>query len=408
MAIQPFAMQAQTANFMLPSEALANGERLKGLQNQNAMMAGEMQDKQNLDQAYRESGGDINAMMKNPNLGFEAGTKLQSLSSENVKAQAAAQAAKIDQNLKMLDAGAQIVGGANDQASWSAARQQMGQMFGADAMANLPEQFDPAAQKRLMEQSLSFKDKLELQRMDLQQSRADQQAYYQNARLDQMGQALAMRGQGGDDDKAPKIVTINGQSFEQLPDGTYRQPMVGGAPVPTKQDLKPANMPPAALKMQQEALDSIGTVGTINADLGAIGGMIDQGKLNFGPVSNLKNKALNAAGVSNEQSRNFATFQSTLEKLRNDSLRLNKGVQTDGDAQRAWNELFQNVNDKDVVKQRLQEIQKINERGAALQQMNVDTIRSNYGAEPLDASGRLQQAPALGGGQSDDHSSLWN
>ena len=410
MAIQPFAMQAQTAQFNLPSEALAGGERLKGLQNRNAMMAGEMQDKQNLDQAYRQSGGDINAMLKNPNLGFEAGTKLQSLSSENVKAQAAAQAANIDRQLKMLDAGAQVVGGANDQASWDAARNQMGQMFGEEAMNRLPAQYDPNAQRTLMEQSMSFKDKLDLQRSQLQMQREERMAgqqdrMYQLA-LNRDGRAAAG---GGSDQKAPKIVTINGQSFEQLPDGTYRQPMVGGAPVPTKQQLKPANMPPAALKMQQEALDSIGTVGTINADLGAIGGMIDQGRLNFGPVSNLKNKALNAAGVSNEQSRNFATFQSTLEKLRNDSLRLNKGVQTDGDAQRAWNELFQNVNDKDVVKQRLQEIQKINERGAALQQMNVDTIRSNYGAEPLDASGRLQQAPALGNQQApDDHSSLWN
>lgn len=233
MAIQPFAMQARTAEFNLPSQALAGGERLKGLQNQNAMMAGEMQDKQNLDQAYRESGGDINAMMKNPNLGFEAGTKLQSLSSENVKAQAAAQAAKIDQNLKMLDAGAQIVGGANDQASWSAARQQMGQMFGADAMANLPEQFDPAAQKRLMEQSLSFKDKLELQRMDLQQSRADQQAYYQNARLDQMGQALAMRGQGGDDSKV-QYDSSRGGYFDPSTRQFVALTGAGGAPLPAK------------------------------------------------------------------------------------------------------------------------------------------------------------------------------
>lgn len=233
MAIQPFALQARTAEFNLPSQALAGGERLKGLQNQNAMMAGEMQDKQNLDQAYRESGGDINAMMKNPNLGFEAGTKLQSLSSENVKAQAAAQAAKIDQNLKMLDAGAQIVGGANDQASWSAARQQMGQMFGADAMANLPEQFDPAAQKRLMEQSLSFKDKLELQRMDLQQSRADQQAYYQNARLDQMGQALAMRGQGGDDSKV-QYDSSRGGYFDPSTRQFVALTGAGGAPLPAK------------------------------------------------------------------------------------------------------------------------------------------------------------------------------
>ena len=51
MAIQPFAMQAQTANFMLPSEAMAGAERLKGLQNQNAMVGEERQRGQMLDQA---------------------------------------------------------------------------------------------------------------------------------------------------------------------------------------------------------------------------------------------------------------------------------------------------------------------------------------------------------------------
>jgi len=282
MAIQPFALQARTAEINLPSQALAGGERLKALQNNNAMMAGEMQDKQNLDQAYRESGGDINAMMKNPNLGFEAGTKLQSLSSENVKAQAAAQAAKIDQGLKMLDAGAQIVGGANDQASWSAARQQMGQMFGADAMANLPEQFDPAVQKRLMEQSLSHKDKLELQKMDIMQQRADQNAYYQNARLDQFSQGLALRGQdsGGDGGGKPKnqiiydqsgqgyVIDVNDPSLTPRPigmggapagqggaDGGFKKPIT--APTASEDERKAAgwlNQARLASKQMQEAL----------------------------------------------------------------------------------------------------------------------------------------------------------
>jgi len=409
MAIQPFAMQAQTANFMLPSEALANGERLKGLQNQNAMMNAEMQDKQNLDQAYRQSGGDINAMMKNPNLGFEAGTKLQSLSSENVKAQAAAQAANIDRQLKMLDAGAQVVGGANDQASWDAARNEMGQMFGEEAMNRLPTQYDPNAQRTLMEQSMSFKDKLDLQRSQLQMQREERMAGQQD-RMYQLALNRDGRAAAGGSDGGGKVQydSSRGGYFDPNTKQFVALTGEGGAPLPSK-SAAPKPLPPAALKMQQEALDAIGTAGTINADLASVEGLIDTGKLDFGPVSNLKNKALNAAGASTEQSRNFATFQSTLEKLRNDSLRLNKGVQTDGDAQRAWNELLQNINDPEVVKQRLAEIQKINERVAALQQMNIDQIRANYGADPLDASGRLNQPSAIGAQNSaDDFTSLWN
>jgi hypothetical protein len=155
-------------------------------------------------------------------------------------------------------------------------------------------------------------------------------------------------------------------------------------------------LPSGALKMQQESLDAIGISSSINADLGGIQRQIEGGKLSFGPVSNLTNAARNMAGVSSEESRNFASFKSTLERLRNESLRLNSGVQTDGDAQRAWNELFQNINDTDLVKQRLAEIQGINKRGSQLHQLRVDSIRSNYNAGPLDASAYKEQHAAVG------------
>lgn len=145
-------------------------------------------------------------------------------------------------------------------------------------------------------------------------------------------------------------------------------------------------LPATALKMQNESLDKLSVASNINADLATIQSNIKQGKLKFGPVSNLANKALNMAGMSTEESRNFATFKSTLEKLRNDSLRLNTGVQTDGDAQRAWNELFENINDTAFVQQRLAEIRKINQRGAELQKLQVENIRGNYNAPPVDFS----------------------
>lgn len=157
-------------------------------------------------------------------------------------------------------------------------------------------------------------------------------------------------------------------------------------------------LPPKALQMQQDELDAIGTASTINADLGAIQKQIEGGKLQLGPVNNIMGKLKNTLGASDESSRNLATFQATMEKLRNDSLRLNKGVQTDGDAQRAWNELMTNINDPNVVKQRLGEIQKINERAVALRQMNIDVIRGNYGVENMDTSGYQNQPAAVGGG----------
>ncbi len=145
-------------------------------------------------------------------------------------------------------------------------------------------------------------------------------------------------------------------------------------------------LPAAALKMQDEALSAYGAAGNIQTSLDSKLKQMEEGKLKFGPVSNVTNKAMNAAGMSSEESRNYASFMSDLERLRNESLRLNTGVQTDGDAQRAWNELFQNINDTDLVKQRIQEIKSINARGSELQRLRIDGVRSNYNAAPYDFS----------------------
>ena len=66
---------------------------------------------------------------------------------------------------------------------------------------------------------------------------------------------------------------------------------------------------------------------------------------------------------------------------------------------RAWNELLANKNDHEVVKQRLAEIRAINRRGAELQKHNIDVLRQNYGAEPLDTTPQSSVAPAVGAGR---------
>lgn len=166
----------------------------------------------------------------------------------------------------------------------------------------------------------------------------------------------------------------------------------------TRQQKNVPKLPTSALKLQQEELDALGTASTIQADLGAIKAQVDTGKLKLGPVQNLLSAGKNMAGLSDENSRNFGTFKSTLEKLRNDSLRLNKGVQTEGDATRAWNELLANINDQKLVSKRLGEIQAINERAANLRKMQVDSIRSNFGLDPME-TGQYEQQPAAVGGK---------
>lgn len=166
-------------------------------------------------------------------------------------------------------------------------------------------------------------------------------------------------------------------------------------------------MPPAALKLQQEELDAIGAASSIKADMGAAKGMLaprGEGEaakppaLQLGPWQNLISRGQNFAGMSDEGSRNYASFVATLEKARNDSLRLNKGVQTEGDAVRAWNELLSNINDPKVVEQRLGEIEQINARAVNMRKLNVDNIRKNYGLGPLDTAGYENVPAAIGKG----------
>jgi len=153
-------------------------------------------------------------------------------------------------------------------------------------------------------------------------------------------------------------------------------------------------MPAAALRLQNDALDGLATASNIQADLSTVINQIDTGKLKLGLLDNAASNVQNYVGASDEVSRNYGSFGATLEKLRNDSLRLNKGVQTEGDAVRAWNELMKNLNDEKLVSQRLKQIKNINQRVAELKQLEVDNIHSNYNQPQIDYT-KYQKGSAL-------------
>jgi len=175
------------------------------------------------------------------------------------------------------------------------------------------------------------------------------------------------------------------------------QQVIGADGRPIRGRTSGYSMPTAALKLQQEDLEAIGSAAGINADLSALQDQLTSGKLSLGPISNLANSARNLTGNSNEQSRNLSSFKGTIEKIRNQTLMLNKGVQTEGDAQRVLNEMFANINDGENVKQRLQELRVINERAIELRKSNVNVLRSNFGQSEMDFGAYEKQKPALGG-----------
>lgn len=131
-------------------------------------------------------------------------------------------------------------------------------------------------------------------------------------------------------------------------------------------------------------IEAIQASSQISGQVGRYKSQVESGQLNLGPIKNIVSEVRNFAGRSDPNSRNYASFKAGLEKLRNDSLRLNKGMQTEGDAQRAWNELLANINDEGLVQQRLAEIDSINRRAIDNKRAIVSQRRSSQNVGPAD------------------------
>jgi hypothetical protein len=180
-----------------------------------------------------------------------------------------------------------------------------------------------------------------------------------------------------------------------LPEGTVaqRSSKTGKVEIVQKAPGTDKPLPVGALRIAQDARDALSVAGGVDTALSRIDNQIATGKLNLGMFTNLAARGQNAVGVSSENSRNYQLMRSTFEKMRNDSLRLNKGVQTEGDSQRAWDELFANLNDEKAVRAQLARIKEINARAIQLQQENLDAVYENYGRE-TPASSVIPQSPA--------------
>jgi hypothetical protein len=270
-----------------------------------------------------------------------------------------------------------------------------------------------AATQGLIPTEAYFNHEAQLEDKKIQRADARAKAIEdRQARLDGITMQLASKEMEGDANRALRE-SLQAQSNALRTDlAAMRQDGAGKPPVGYRfkadgtleaipggpASRKNTQLPPSALKEQNAELEDIGISASIQADLAEARKLIADKKLDLGLASNAISAARNYTGQSNEQSRNFASLKATVEKMRNDSLRLNKGVQTEGDAVRAFNELLANLNDPEVVKQRFAEIEKINARAVNLRKMKIDTIRQNFGVEPLDTAAFENQRPAIGDG----------
>ena len=266
-----------------------------------------------------------------------------------------------------------------------------------------------AAQQAREEQAAYRMEAQKAQMEAAQQAQAAQQAFSQQQQAERLAnqnqlasqhEALLRSINGNKPEPAPQIITNTEGVFklgrdgqlEQLKDPSTQKPLAG------KQSIDQKPIPSAILKEQNEILTQIGTVSGLNSDLSDLEKQVKTGKVNLGPLNNAESWVRNKTGLSTPESVNYASFNAKIENMRNSILLLNKGVQTEGDAQRALKELFDNINDKDVVKQRLAEIRRLNERAVELKKHQVNTLRSEFGHPEMDFSKYEKLPSSLVGG----------
>jgi hypothetical protein len=163
---------------------------------------------------------------------------------------------------------------------------------------------------------------------------------------------------------------------------------------------RPERTLPASLQKSEdadyEAVDSAAGLAmslepVINT-LGGFGEKPNKPTLNLSAANNFRNQALNFLGQSTPESREYSQLEETKIRIINESLRLNKGTQTEGDAQRAAREVEAAWarNDTEATRQALLRLYKITERAKKNRETQIDRRRKSQGVAPASNLGTAE------------------
>tara|TARA_R110000772_G_scaffold192200_1_gene303170 strand:- start:293 stop:1501 length:1209 start_codon:yes stop_codon:yes gene_type:complete len=141
-------------------------------------------------------------------------------------------------------------------------------------------------------------------------------------------------------------------------------------------------------KAETDDIYALETSKNINKDVDKYDKLITDKKLEFGVFDTGGDWFKGLTGFQGEEEINSSKFKSFIQKLRNDSLKLNKGIQTDKDAERVMGELFEafDSNNSNVIQEKLREIKKINETAIALRKKTLINRRDGQNVKPFDFS----------------------
>jgi hypothetical protein len=109
-------------------------------------------------------------------------------------------------------------------------------------------------------------------------------------------------------------------------------------------------LPPAAMKLESEDLDKALSATTLSKDIDSqVNSILTNGvQFNFANNARLAIKA--ATGATDPETLAYQDYKNFITRITNESLRLNKGTQTEGDAQRSVKELGSATSPQAVVR----------------------------------------------------------
>lgn len=204
MAIDPrIALGVQPVQLQDPTNQLAKMLEIQGAQDNrklNMLKMGEYErglaDENQMRDLTRQAGGDM-GKLRDLTYGvgnYKQGMELDKTIGERKTTDLANRKTELEGHLKKFEVAGQIMSNVRDQASWEVARQQTAQVFGPEAAAQMPPQYDPrlVEQKRL--QAMSIKDQVAAEHQKLVLAETGRHNRTTEG-LTAQGQQITMRGQ---------------------------------------------------------------------------------------------------------------------------------------------------------------------------------------------------------------------
>lgn len=206
-----------------------------------------------------------------------------------------------------------------------------------------------------------------------------------------MGQQIAART------TKPKSEIIGGGKYTVtyddagVPSVSVNQEVVEAERRIKEQQKVAEGLPTDARKAEESDFQALETLGNLIEDTESIVELFGYnpetgqftGALDIGPTG-FAAGALGSVGLGfEEQAKARREFERFKTRFVNNSLRLNKGVQTEGDAQRAAREL-ETASTEATAYAAIQELQKINQRAYANKAAEINRRRARFGLPPID------------------------